>query len=92
MTALLKLSGWVGRLLQVVPSPLPPKPESFAGTVSASVTLRDVDVAELIEKLVLKLGYAVGGKVTVKATLNVPLGDATNTWAYPSAAPSPRRN
>lgn len=80
MTALLKLFGWLGLLLQVVPSPLPPK--NTSGTVSATITLRDVDVAELIEKLELKLGYAIGGKVTVKASLSVPLADATNSNAY----------
>lgn len=51
-------------------------------TLSATVTLRDVNIAELIEKLELKLGYAIGGKVTVKADISVPLGDATTTKAY----------
>lgn len=68
-------------LLQVVPpTPLPPK--NAGGTVSASITLKDVDIAELIQKLELKLGYAIGGKVSVKATLSVPLNDATNTGSY----------
>jgi len=51
-------------------------------TVSATVKLRDVDIAQLIAKAKLDLGYKVTGKVTVEANLSVPLGEATSTKAY----------
>ncbi len=71
-------------LLQPVqPQPLQPKKEADApSNVSASITLRDVDLAELIDKLKLDLSYKVAGKLTVKATLSAPLSDAISSSAY----------
>jgi uncharacterized protein involved in outer membrane biogenesis len=70
--------------LLLLPGQQPPAKPSAAQptTLSASITLKDVDLNELIDKLNLDLGYGVGGKVTVKADIAVPLGDATTTKAY----------
>lgn len=57
-------------------------PPAKPATVSATITLQDVDVGELIDKAGVKLGYKVGGKVTVKATLTANLNDATAANAY----------
>lgn len=51
-------------------------------TLAASLTLKDVELSELLTKLELKLDYAVSGKVTVKANVSVPLGEATSSRAY----------
>ena len=81
MLALVKLLGWFGILVQIVPPVIPP-PDAGAG-VSATITLRDVDVAELIEKLKLDLGYKLGGKITAKVNVSVSsLNDAANSNAY----------
>ena len=56
----------------------PPAPT----TASATITLRDVNLAELVEKANLDLGYKLGGKVTVVANVSVPLGDAAASKAY----------
>lgn len=55
-------------------SPDAPAP---ASTFAASVTLRDVDLAELLKRLEVKLDYKLAGKVTVVARVAVPVsGDA----------------
>ncbi len=57
-------------------------PGDADSTLSASVTLKDVELRELLTKLEVKLDYAVSGKVTVKANVSVPLGDAAVAKAY----------
>jgi hypothetical protein len=58
------------------------QPKAEPSTASATITLKDVDVGELLAKANVNLGYKVGGKVTVKASLTVELGDATSAKAY----------
>ncbi|QEL20849.1 hypothetical protein [Limnoglobus roseus] len=58
------------------------KPDGKPSTVTAAITLQDVSINELIEKTQVKLGYKVGGKVTVKASITVNLDDATAANAY----------
>ncbi|MDB5311059.1 MAG: putative assembly protein [Gemmataceae bacterium] len=50
--------------------------------LNATITLRDIDVAQFIEQLQLKLPYKIAGRVTVQAKLGVPLGQATTRSAY----------
>jgi len=78
-------------LLPAQPQPAKPADAKKADeptTLAATITLRDVDLKELLAKLKenentkLDLGYAVGGKVTVVANISVPLGDATSSKAY----------
>lgn len=69
-------------LLVQPPADPPPAEKAEPTTLAATITLRDVSIAELVEKLELDLGYAVGGKVTVKADISVPLSEATTTQAY----------
>jgi translocation and assembly module TamB len=77
---LLNLASVLVCLLQ----PAPGAPTSTESTgVSATITLRDVDLAELIDKMNFQMGYAIGGKVTVQANVSVPLStDAANTSKY----------
>ena len=83
MLALLNWVGCFGVLLQPVPpAPPAPKPAAPPTTVGATITLRDVDIAELISKLKLDLGYKLGGKLTAKISLSVPLNDAGSSKAY----------
>jgi hypothetical protein len=51
-------------------------------TLGATITLRDVNLAELIETAKLDLGYKLTGKVTVVANFSVPLGEAAETKNY----------
>jgi hypothetical protein len=57
-------------LLVLLQPPAPP-PSSFG----ASVTLRDVDIAELLERLEVTIDYKLTGRVTVVARVAVPLND-----------------
>ncbi len=57
-------------------------PAAAPTTASATITLRDVNLAELVEKANLDLGYKLGGKVTVVANVSVPLGEAAASKAY----------
>ncbi len=57
-------------------------PAAIPTTASATITLRDVNLAELVEKANLDLGYKLGGKVTVVANVSVPLGEAAASKAY----------
>ena len=50
--------------------------------LDATITLRDIDIAQFIEQLELKVPYKVAGKVTVRAKLGVPLGEATTPASY----------
>jgi hypothetical protein len=50
--------------------------------LDATITLRDIDIAQFVEQLELKVPYKVAGKVTVQAKLAVPLGQAATRSAY----------
>ena len=50
--------------------------------VEATLSLRDIDIAQLIEQLELKIPYKVAGKVTLRAKLGVPLGEANTAASY----------
>ncbi|MBA4063180.1 MAG: hypothetical protein C0501_05600 [Isosphaera sp.] len=60
----------------------PKKDDDGPTTLDATVRFRDIDVAELLDKLNVKLGYKLAGKVTVEAALAVPLGQAASLSAY----------
>ena len=79
-SVLLYVWGWV--LLLLAPPVGAPPSSSDSTAVSASITLREVDLGELLSKLEVKLGYAITGKVTVEANVSVPLADATSSKAY----------
>lgn len=86
MTTLLALL-WALLLPAHQPAQPPAKPDakskaSEPTTLAATITLRDVDLAELVEKLKLELGYKLAGKVTVVASIAVPLGEATTAASY----------
>lgn len=54
----------------------PPKdPKGKPSTLGATITLRDMNLAEVEEKFNLKLGYKLAGKATVVAKMSVPLDD-----------------
>ena len=67
-------SPWLAALfLLQPPAPAP------ASTFAAAVTLRDVDIAELLKRLEVKFDYQLTGKVTVVARVAVPVsGDAAD--------------
>ncbi|HEX4611695.1 MAG TPA: hypothetical protein VH092_26095, partial [Urbifossiella sp.] len=50
--------------------------------VEATLSLKDIDIAQLIQQLELKIPYKVAGKVSLKAKLGVPLGNATTAASY----------
>ncbi len=58
------------------------KPDDGPTTLDATIRLRDIDVAELLDKLNVKLGYKLAGKITVEAALAVPVGQAASLSAY----------
>jgi hypothetical protein len=51
-------------------------------TLDATITLRDVDIAELLTKLEVKVPYKLGGKVTVTASVSIPVANAEKTNTY----------
>ncbi len=60
-----------------------PEPKRTDQTpVEATLSLRDIDVAQLITQLELKIPYKIDGKVTLRAKLGVPLGEATTAASY----------
>lgn len=65
---------------------LQPKADPPARTdqtnLSATITLRDIDVAQFIQQLQLKVPYKVAGRVTVQAQFGVPLGQVATRSAY----------
>lgn len=71
-------------LIHQEPTSLQPKPAGQARptTVDANLTLRDIEIAEMLEKFKVELPYKIGGKVTLKATISVPLTQATSLKLY----------
>ena len=63
-------------------APPAPKAKDEPSTIDAALTLRNVDVAELLKKLNLSLPYAIKGQVTAKVTVTVPLNRATTLRSY----------
>ena len=51
-------------------------------TLDLSIGLHDVDIAELLQKLKLKIAYKINGKVTAQLTLSVPVGNVMSSAAY----------
>lgn len=61
----------------------PPKSDDSKPTnFDATVTLKDVDVAELLTRLNYKLPYHLDGKVTVKFNASVPIGGVADQRSY----------
>ncbi|MDY3556605.1 AsmA-like C-terminal region-containing protein [Gemmata sp. JC717] len=64
----------------------PPAPKTEAATggsvLDATVRFRDINIAELLEKLDVKLSYKLSGKVTAEATIAVPVTSAASQSAY----------
>jgi len=60
----------------------PPKQDDDPTTLDATIKLRDVEIAELLEKLNVKLGYRITGKMTIEAAVAVPASQATSGSAY----------
>jgi uncharacterized protein involved in outer membrane biogenesis len=69
---------YVSQAVATVPEQ--PKPEE--STLDATVKLRNVEIGELLEKLNVKLGYALRGKVSAEVAMRVPLTHAVSQAAY----------
>lgn len=77
-----RINADLGHVSLVLPArPQPPAPDLDAA-VEAKVTLKDVDVAELLKKLEVTTDYKLGGKVTVVASIAVPFGQPERTRGY----------
>ncbi len=50
--------------------------------LDATIRFRDIDIAELLAKLNVKLDYKINGKVSAEATIMVPITQAVNAAAY----------
>lgn len=66
----------------VQPTPPTAQETKEVSTISATLTLRDVDIAQVLEKLNVQVGYAITGKATLEAKVAVPVGDAGKSRAY----------
>lgn len=66
--------------LTLQPKAAPPQAQQT--NVEATITLRDIDVAQFMQQLELKVPYKVAGKVTVRAKLAVPLSHAATRSSY----------
>lgn len=62
-------------------TPLQPKKDA-PNTLNVTIGLRDIEIAQLLEKLNLKIGYKISGKVTAQLALSVPVGGVTSSAAY----------
>jgi hypothetical protein len=60
----------------------PPPARTDQTPLDATLSLRDVDIAQLVQQLELKIPYKIDGKVTLRAKLTVPLGQATTAASY----------
>ncbi|MBX9626773.1 MAG: AsmA-like C-terminal region-containing protein [Gemmataceae bacterium] len=58
------------------------QPRTDQTDLDATITLRDIDIAQFVQQLELKVPYKVAGKVTVQAKLAVPLGEAATRSSY----------
>jgi hypothetical protein len=66
------------------PDPKQPNPKTSSAptTLDASIALRDIEIGELLQKLDVKIGYKITGKVTAELTVAVPLDSAASRAAY----------
>jgi|GEM_PF-1490908 len=60
----------------------PPAKKDAPNTLTVNIGLRDIEIAQLLEKLKLKIGYKISGKVTAQLALSVPMGGVTSSAAY----------
>jgi translocation and assembly module TamB len=58
------------------------QPPDEPTNLDAVITLRDIDIAQLIEQLQITLPYKLAGKVTVRAKFGVPLAEVTSSGSY----------
>jgi len=58
------------------------QPNAEPTIASAKITLKDVAIAELLEKLNIKLDYRLEGQVTIVASMSVEIGNATSSKGY----------
>ncbi len=85
-----RMNRFIGLLLlcaaqEKKPVDLPKKEPSKGGgepTLDATIRFRDIDIAELLSKLEVKLGYKVAGRVTAEATVAVAVTQAASQAAY----------
>ena len=59
------------------------QPNAEPTTASAKITLKDVAIGELLEKLNVKLDYRLEGQVTIVASMSVEIGNAWRNVAFP---------
>lgn len=59
-----------------------PKTSGGDPTLDATVRFRDINIAELLQKLDVKLDYRIGGKVTVEAKIVVAVTQAASQAGY----------
>lgn len=58
------------------------KADDESTTVDATIRLRDIEIAQLLDKLDVKLPYQLAGRVTVEVKVAVPLAAASSRAAY----------
>jgi hypothetical protein len=59
----------------------PPK-KPAPTTLDATIAFRDIDIDELLQKLNVKIGYRISGKVTAELKIGVPVESAGSRAAY----------
>jgi len=59
-----------------------PKADDDSTTLDATIRLRDIEIAELLDRLKVKLDYKIAGKITVEAAIAVPVTGALSSSAY----------
>src|SRR5262245_38259865 len=59
-----------------------PKKDEGPTTLDATIRFRDIDLAELLDTLNVKLGYNISGKISVEASVMVPVAQAGSQAAY----------
>ncbi len=80
----LRFGGYNGFFLLVAPIPQAPQTsaQSNPTTLDAAITLRDIKVGELLEKLGVNIPYHLAGKVTVQVSASVPVGGVIDRKSY----------
>jgi uncharacterized protein involved in outer membrane biogenesis len=61
---------------------LQPAADEKPATFEANIALRDVDLGELLNRLELNIPYTFAGKVTIQASVAVPVASAASTKNY----------
>ena len=57
----------------------PPAPQQPAPTFEVSFDFKDVDLADVIQRLNLKIPVAIGGRVSLSAKAQLPLNHVSDT-------------